>query len=74
MHTEDWNELCNCAICGAVISPAIDRTYSITPEIVVCWDCALQRGGSYDVEKDRWLVAPNVPELAAEETARASSP
>jgi hypothetical protein len=63
MRTEEWNELCNCAVCGAVVSPRIDRTYPFGASSLLCWDCAVRRGGNYDLIDDRWVVAPDTSDL-----------
>lgn len=62
MHRSETRELSDCADCGAETLPARDRAYA-SGEIVLCWACALRRGGSYDEEQDRWVVPPATADL-----------
>ena len=63
MHREEAEQMTPCAECGAVISPSTDRGYAFGLDKVLCWSCAMRRGGSYDADSDRWSVDPNVADL-----------
>lgn len=53
----------NCADCGAPMDGAVDRSYPLRQGGVLCFRCAVRRGGSYDAEEDRWRTAPSVNDL-----------
>jgi hypothetical protein len=55
-----------CAACGSLIEPA-DRTYPFGAEGVICFPCAIQRGGTYDDGNDRWTRNPDVSDVAEPE-------
>lgn len=53
-----------CADCGALIDPEGARTYSFGEQGVLCWACAIRRGGSYDAGEEVWTTAPSVVGLS----------
>ncbi len=59
---ESASELLTCAECGNAVSQ-FETFCAITDVDVLCWDCALRRGGSYDVEAGRWTVMPDHSDL-----------
>ena len=63
MHREEYEGRSACSDCGAVISPAADRGFSFGTQGVLCWECAIRRGGTYDADEDRWTNAPDVADL-----------
>jgi hypothetical protein len=66
MHREEVREFGACLDCGTETSPAAGRSYAFGSSGVLCWECALRRGGSYDAERDDWSVAPQVGDLERE--------
>jgi hypothetical protein len=56
----DFAEPTECNDCGAEVTPGADRTYSISPELILCFECAVKRGGIYEEREDRWLKEPDV--------------
>ena len=58
MEEQEWNELQNCADCGASIDPGIDRGYMLSDELCLCFACTVRRGGQYDALHETWTVAP----------------
>jgi hypothetical protein len=66
MHREEASQLSVCLDCGAEISSATGRSYAFGGSGVLCWECALRRGGSYDAERDDWSVEPGVRDLERE--------
>jgi len=61
---EDWSEMESCVECRAALSPPLDRSYAVGPKAFLCWDCALRRGGHYDLLQDRWSSPPDLSGLA----------
>jgi hypothetical protein len=51
-----------CADCGGAVAGGVDRGFPFGPN-VLCWECALRRGGRYDAQQDRWTVAPDLSDL-----------
>ena len=66
MHRDESDELDSCANCGADIAAGPDRGYRYGNHGVICWSCAVERGGSYDADKDAWTTAPDVMDLPDE--------
>ena len=62
MHIEEWNELSECVVCGDAVSVSRDRAFALDDSNCLCFRCAIQRGGIYDEEADRWVRAPNADE------------
>ena len=63
MHHQESDEQVRCASCGALIAPDTERGYGFGFDNYVCWECALQRGGVYDADQDRWRIVPDVQDL-----------
>ena len=66
MHNQERDELAECCDCGATIAPTTDRAFVIQDTAVLCFDCAVKRGGVYDGREDRWTVPPRVADLPDE--------
>lgn len=66
MHRSEASELAVCIECGGEIWPERDRAYLITDDDVLCFGCALKRGGAYDERKDRWTAPPDLTGLKVE--------
>ena len=66
MQEEEWLLETNCMICGVELDPAADRAFLFGETGVLCFDCAIERGGEYDSEQDRWVKAPDVGDLPDE--------
>ncbi|HEU4430568.1 MAG TPA: hypothetical protein VFT98_17535 [Myxococcota bacterium] len=64
MHRTEAREFESCSDCGAEIHVARDRSYAFGAESVLCFACAVRRGGSYDEERDVWRQAPELGDLA----------
>ncbi len=69
---EDREVSAECGLCGARISLASGRAFEFGAENVLCFDCALERGGRYDEARDVWEVSPDLSGLGDE--AYGSSP
>jgi len=66
MHRSETEYLA-CAECGAEISVGRDRSYQVGVDTVLCFGCALRRGGSYDEQQDRWRNPPDTSGIAVPE-------
>ena len=66
MHSQEWNELTECFDCGATVAPATDRAFAMSDDAFLCFDCAVRRGGVYDLDGELWTVAPDVSDEADE--------
>lgn len=62
MHRSEAEGLEQCASCGAEVA-AEDRVFAISDEEVLCFECAIQRGGAFDDPHDRWSREPDVTDL-----------
>jgi hypothetical protein len=67
MHRSELEDSIPCAACGAETGPGSARGYGFGSDAVLCWQCGVDRGGSYDAERERWVTAPRVGDLAREE-------
>jgi hypothetical protein len=53
-----------CAACGASVMEGASRGFALGGPNVLCWECAVRRGGRYDARQDRWTVSPDVSDLS----------
>lgn len=60
----DWQGSETCAQCGAPVALEFERGFAVDTDRLLCWGCSIERGGEYDAELDRWVVAPNILDLA----------
>jgi hypothetical protein len=66
MHRSEAGFIRPCADCGAPVEQE-ERVFGFGADAVLCWECALRRGGAYDSEEDRWTVEPGVTDLLKRE-------
>jgi len=52
-----------CAECGALIDPDGARSYTFGEQGVLCWSCAIRRGGSYNPDDEVWTTPPSIAGL-----------
>jgi hypothetical protein len=52
-----------CANCGTLVTEGTMPLFTFGEGEVLCGQCALRRGGSYDVERDQWVTAPKIDDL-----------
>ncbi len=52
-----------CADCGRSVEGEEERAYFFGESGVLCWGCALKRGGVYDAEQERWVERPDIKDL-----------
>ncbi len=62
MIQPDDDESC-CVACGGRVNPETDRTFALSPERDLCFECSTERGGQYDEETDRWVLPPLDPAI-----------
>lgn len=55
-----------CADCGAVVVEGLSPIFPFGESEVLCWECAIRRGGKYDAELDVWTVEPDTADLPDE--------
>jgi len=61
---DDYSEdTVTCADCGATLWASSDTDFPLDEERVLCWHCAVRRGGRYDLERECWRPPPNVLDL-----------
>ena len=65
MEREEVENQEPCADCGAVVLEGLSPSYIFGQGIVLCWKCAIRRGGKYDAEKDNWVEPPHTADLPA---------
>lgn len=66
MQQEELDELVDCWECGATVSPSEDPVFQFSDEGVLCFECAVRRGGKYDAVDDCWTRAPSTNDLPDE--------
>jgi hypothetical protein len=63
MHSSESAELSTCIVCGEEVFAERERSYLVTGDDILCYACALARGGVFDELHDRWTRAPKVDNL-----------
>ncbi|MCG8590090.1 MAG: hypothetical protein MJE66_12435 [Proteobacteria bacterium] len=66
MDREEWESLGVCAQCGASLAVGSERGFAFGVGNVICWNCAVERGGHYDADREAWSVPPDVADLPDE--------
>ena len=67
MQRSEDEALSSCAVCGAAVEPGTDRAFVSAGAHVLCFDCALERGGIWAEDEDRWAQEPSIGGLPREE-------
>jgi hypothetical protein len=65
MDPEEAEQLDQCVECSSLIASGVAPMFALGDELVLCFDCAIRRGGQYDVARDRWSVYPSVDGLVS---------
>jgi hypothetical protein len=60
---EAIGELEVCWDCKTTISWMANRAFTFGADGVLCWSCAVRRGGIYEAAHDRWTRAPEIGDL-----------
>lgn len=63
MSYEEEESVEVCSACGAPIDELNERAYAFGEDDILCWSCATDRGGVYDVERDYWVDEPDLEGL-----------
>ncbi len=54
-----------CAACGVHITTSGNRVFEFGEQSVLCYECAVSRGGVHEEDYDRWTSPPTVGDLLA---------
>lgn len=60
---DEETESSACADCGALVDLAGARTFAFGEQSLLCWSCAIRRGGRYDAGREEWTTEPRVTDL-----------
>lgn len=60
-----------CTDCGQDVGLEDSHAFELGGGGVLCWACALKRGGVYDEKYDRWVVTPKAEDLPDERRSHA---
>jgi hypothetical protein len=63
MEIEELEQAAICVACGAPVDETTHRAYAFGEDGLLCWSCALDRGGIYDTEQEIWVSAPDLEGL-----------
>jgi hypothetical protein len=66
MHREEVDELARCVECDSEVAPT-DRIFAIGDQSLLCYSCAVRRGGVYDERYDRWATEPVLEAMSSAE-------
>jgi hypothetical protein len=66
VHRSETRLLTRCSDCGAELRPEVDRAFAFGTHGVLCFECAVARGGHYDETHDRWVTEPRIDDLGPE--------
>ena len=58
-------EVIPCMSCGAGVRVGERGFMEPGAQEVLCWNCAIQRGGQYDADQERWTVAPDLGDVGS---------
>jgi hypothetical protein len=61
---EDW--LPRCTGCGAELLPETYPTFTFGISGVLCFPCAVHRGGRFDARREHWTEPPALGDLGPE--------
>lgn len=63
MHRSEAQLVGPCSSCGAEIHPGTERAFAFGARGILCFECALQRGGHFDEARDAWGDEPRIDDL-----------
>jgi hypothetical protein len=63
MHRSETAGEADCSACGASVASGRSREFEFGESLVLCFDCAIRRGGCYDDALDRWSEVPAIDDL-----------
>jgi hypothetical protein len=59
-----------CSDCGVIVAEALSPSYAGSEGLVLCWACAVRRGGRYDGELEDWASKPETVGLSGPDRIR----
>jgi hypothetical protein len=62
----DDDTIAVCADCGTEVELDIDRGFRVGERAALCFECAVERGGTYDENDERWLEPPDLEGIDAD--------
>jgi len=62
LDEERQEDVDTCADCGGRAGRG-ERTFAVDDDSVLCFACAMRRGGSYDERHDTWSTEPEIDDL-----------
>jgi hypothetical protein len=71
MDIDEADGLTECWACNVTISESSDPVFPFGEAGLLCFECAVQRGGAYDAKQERWLRPPDVTDLPDERRSEA---
>ena len=66
MDQDERSEARSCAACGAALEGDAGRAFEFGDENLLCFECAVARGGRYHESRDAWEPAPDLRGLGDE--------
>ena len=73
MESNEFEELTECCSCGAPLGGTEHDAFRVD-DALVCYDCAVRRGGLYDTRQGRWVMEPDVSDLPQGHRSRPRDP
>lgn len=71
MDIDEVDGLTECWVCNSTVSQAEDPVFPFGERGVLCFECAVRRGGAYDAKQERWVRPANVLDLPDERRSEA---
>lgn len=62
MHADEAAGLAECAECDAPVAVASNRVF-VSGEWLLCFACALRRGGVFSEDEEQWVSPPDITGL-----------
>lgn len=63
MHRTELHDVGTCSACGCEVRGAFDRGFFFGSRGLLCHECGLERGGSYNENLNAWVNEPLVDDL-----------
>jgi hypothetical protein len=70
----ELGERVDCALCGSEVTLGRDRGYAFAENAVLCFECAVCRGGVFDDAACSWQKVPSLCGLLERVSPRAQAP
>jgi hypothetical protein len=67
-------EVTRCMLCASLVKPGAAPVYALDEDAVLCFHCAVQRGGTYDDARRTWVALPCCSGLPPSERQRNGRP